>query len=127
MPRVAAKQLQSVRYQVNDGFQRLDCARRASGEVQDDRLSAHTADGPAESGQWSFLRTFCAHAFSYAFEQTFADGARGFGSDIARSNSGASRGHHQPGTVNPGKERLLDGSLLVRNGGSSDDGEIVFH
>ena len=65
------------------------CTARAAGKIQDQRLSPHAADPPAERRQRSLLCTLKAHAFGNAFEQAVANFARGFRSDVALGDAGA--------------------------------------
>src|SRR5580698_5969840 len=126
MLRVAAEQLQSMRQQVDDRFERLNCAGGAARQVKDHRLSSHSANCPAERRKWSFLCTLRPHSFGHAFEQTLADAASGFGSNVTGGHARAARGYYQTRAVNPGENRLLNGRLLVWDGGGSDDCEFVF-
>src|SRR5436190_14405536 len=81
------EQLDGMRHQLYDRLQGLDCARRTSWKVQDDRRPANTTQPAAQDCKWSFLLAFSPHPFGDTVQHSATHGARGFGRDIAGGNS----------------------------------------
>src|SRR5439155_27005891 len=113
MLRVAAQQLQRMRQQINDCFQRFNRAYRASREVQDHHLSPGAARSPAQGGKWSVLPAFEAHPFRHAFQSALADSPRRLWSYIARRNARATRRYYQPGILAELHKGVLDVNLFI--------------
>src|SRR5579864_6604724 len=101
MFRVSAEQLECMRQKIDHSFERIDRAGRTPRQIQNQRLSSDSADSPAEGGKRRLLRAFVAHAFGDSFEQAFAHGAGGFGSDIALGDSSPAGGDYELCFLNP--------------------------
>lgn len=123
---ISAEQLQGVGKQVNHGCERIDCAAGTAGQIHDQRFSAYSADSPAERGKWRLLRAFKTHAFGKAFDQTFANRARGFGRDVTLGDSGTARGHDELDFLHPVRNRFLNCGLVIGNDFRPNNRKISF-
>jgi len=92
MARAALDEVNDMGQQVDDGFERLDGALRAAGQVHNDDALADAADGARERCGASFLDAFQAHQFGKAGDFALDDGAGGFRRHIARGKARASGG-----------------------------------
>lgn len=95
MLRAPRQQVKRVRKQVQDRLERRRSSRRTARQIQDQRVARGSADGAAQRSEGCLLEAGGAHTFRDAVHEAFAYDARGFGRDIARSQTGTASGDHQ--------------------------------
>ena len=103
---------------VDDRIERLQCVTHAAGgagEVDDERASARAGETARERGAWEALEGADAQQLGDAGGLALEDGARRFGSDVARGQAGTAGGEHEVGAiaVAPVEELAHDLDVLV--------------
>ena len=91
----AVEDLDGVGEEVGDGFEGLDRAFGAAGEIDDEGFGADGGDGAGEDGGGSLFCAFAAHFFGNAGDEAVGYGDGGFGSVVARADAGAAGGEEQ--------------------------------
>ena len=104
-----------MRNQLSHSRQRFRRPRRTARQIQNQRLSPHTAHPPAQRGKWSFLTPFAPHPLRHAAQKPVTDSHGGFRSNIARSNPSSARGHDEPHFARQPNQQVLNQSGVVRN------------
>lgn len=104
-----------MRKQRKNRLQRTLRCRRTSREIDDQRPPSRSANGTAQSRQWSLPSPLRAHAFSQAFHNPVADPSGRLWSHIAGCKSCASRRDNQIRSPRGGKQSGRNRRHLVRN------------
>ena len=87
-----AQKLERVRQNRQHDFQAFAHALGIAGQVDNERLPAHTDYGAREHGVARFGQAICANGFFHAGHAAFNYGERGFGRDVAAAQARAARG-----------------------------------
>lgn len=94
----------------NSGF-------RASRQIQDQALSSHSADAPAQGGQWRFGRAGDPHFFWNTIHSPLYDCQSGLRCDVPGGDPRTANRDHQVYLTAAISELLLDPVLLVGKNG----------
>ena len=113
MFRLPGKQLQRMRQEIDDGFQRFHRACRTAREIQDEARTANPAHPAAERRKASLAQTFGAHHFRDAFNQAVTHSTGGLGCNVTRSNSCPACSNDQARSAAQMNQLFLNFALLV--------------
>ena len=91
----AVQDVNRMRQQVGNGFQRLDCAAGASWQINDQRLAAGCGDAATQRGCGNPCYPFAPHFLSDAGNDAIGYSLRGFGSVVSRADAGPTGGGDQ--------------------------------
>jgi hypothetical protein len=81
--------------EVGDGIKGFDRPFWAAGEIDDEGVMANDGDTPGEDRGGSLLCAFAAEFFGDAWNGALRDVESGFGSIVARAESGATGGENE--------------------------------
>ena len=96
MLRSPRQQIQSMRQQRHNCFQRTLRSRRTAGQIDDQRRAKRPADRSAQRSQWRVPQPLGTHPFGHSVYQPVTNQPRGVRRHIARSQTRPARRHNQP-------------------------------
>lgn len=112
---VADQQLEGVRQEIGDSFERFDCTSGASRKIQDQGRAPDSAHSAAQCGKRSFLHAFGANPLGDTFDKSIADLMCSLRRDVAGCNPGAPGGYDEPNFAGQANQQILNLNGVVRD------------
>jgi len=122
---MACQQLYSVWQDINDGLQRLHCAVRTAGQVQDQRPSTHPTHAAAEDRERGLRQPSCTNLLRYAVDLFGTHCSCGLGRDIACGDTRSADGDNKLHLLAPVRQSCFNFGLIVGNDFLMSDLEAV--
>jgi hypothetical protein len=113
----AVEDVDGVRQEMGNGFERFDCASRAAGKINDDGVGAYGGDRAGQDGGGSFFHSFATHFFGDPRDEAVGDSDGGLRGVIAGADAGSAGGEDNIRTtpVGDGAELFANGGWIVRD------------